>query len=519
MVAHLVLISLSLVVLFLVIRFAYLFIIPKIIQDTVRTLELKKLVVIHDATVLKIKPTGLELRLRMNVLDTRLPLAWLRAGLAKPPTITISRIVESSNHSPPYPFAKAHLSDPITLTGLSDLWIWQDCIDVEITDESIVKGIVRKLSQQEWTTDGLIFQINLQATIQFMGYVLYDNLALEKIIDVTRNAGKPKLCHSLKFLTLAWLELKKETIELFEASKKRGELPATVPVAGIPKPLKDSYSADEALPGIMFSNHPSHPCQRGSQPKEPVNSSKEESKTQEAKPADLISKPPSFLRDISSKLLKFLDNFMGVDENYRAQLPVVPWREPAADGVFPDLKLNQQPVDTSMSGVSTGVSLTFSRPPSLWLKLGTISLDIQLNGSSVASATVTGLEFYHNSTRADIMIEIVPSVVKRPIVGLLSSARGVLRGALNGTVAGLVNGDWGSGATILRITNIKVENEDGRRVLWVDNVLESVVLEHDLDGVRRLGGAAKGAARDVKDTVWNVAAGVLASTGNRCNLM
>jgi hypothetical protein len=116
--------------------------------------------------------------------------------------------------------------------------------------------------------------------------------------------------------------------------------------------------------------------------------------------------------------------------------------------------------------------------------------------------------------RPTVLIEITPSVVSsRPLRGLFSSAKGVLKGALTGTVSGLLGGEWGSGSSVLKIVNVRIEDEMGKNVLWLEEVLEVLELEHDLDAIRRLGGKAK-------DGVMGVAAALLAAGGpGRCVVM
>ncbi|KAJ3115581.1 hypothetical protein HDU96_000405 [Phlyctochytrium bullatum] len=615
----------ALAVLAILLRLAFLFLLPKLIQDGIRKLELRKLVTIHELSVLRFTEKGVHIRLRMNVLDTRLPIPWLRAGLARPPTIHASRILPSTRTSvlQPAPIAEIRLSDPITLTGRSDLWIWQDRIEVDVVDLDIAKGLVRKVLAQDGKTDGIIFKIRLEATLQFMGIILYENLPLDKIIDVTRDA-----------------ELKKENFELFQIAKANGEIPTTVAIAGTPYPLHEpNYSnpsspaaspqlsrsastrsgeslADNStappaeeqtqhlapLPGIIHPGNPNHPIHKwheevakrkeqkssggaAESPKERVDeadkvaeengdaglrqrhtsqrskdSTEEDSaKTPKAvweeiddaasatngtptagsvKPAiprpNLIGNAieallPTIAKHLTILAAKTLGPYIGLhpDEldadgvrRWRRpdpELPVVSWRDPGADGAFPGIRASRLPVETSLTSLSTGVSLQFSKPPSLSLKLGAVSFDIHLNGGHVASATVTGIELHPSSTRADLTVEVVPSVVKKPIRGLLSSAKGVLRGALNGTMAGLVNGEWGSGATVLKVLNFRVEDSAGEPVEWVNEALSVLHFEHDLDAVRRLGGAAKGAARDVKDAVLEAAGGLIVAGGNREN--
>ncbi|KAI8850400.1 hypothetical protein BC829DRAFT_389339 [Chytridium lagenaria] len=410
------------------------------------------------------------MRLRMNVLDSRLPIPWLRLGVAKPPIS--ADLVEVK-------LARAFLSNPITLTGLSDLWIWQDKIVVEILDNAVLKGILRKISAQNGSTEGLIFKVILKPLFN-----LWDCVTL----DITKNE-----------------ELKKGGDGDFKHSPCTRKLPSTVPIAGtssaIPSPTTAAFTNDldslkkplrlRILKSIQQSNWGV--------------------KTPTQKMMDTVT-------NYSAAVLQLLhDRFIGSSDSYI--LPVIPWRDPGPEGVFPGIKPNRQPVDTSMTGLSTGLSLTFARPPSLQLRLGTVSFDIHLNGSIVASAAINGIEFRHDSTRADILIEVIPSMMKRPIRGLLSSARGVLRGALNGAVSGLINGEWGSGSTVLRIVNLRIEDEIGAPVLWVMDVIEALDLEHDLDAFGRLGGAAKGAAKDVRDSVFEITAGLIAAGGSRCSIL
>ncbi|KAJ3119453.1 hypothetical protein HK101_007202, partial [Irineochytrium annulatum] len=80
-------------------------------------------------------------------------------------------------------------------------------------------------------------------------------------------------------------------------------------------------------------------------------------------------------------------------------------RPPGIDGIFPGMKVTRLPIDTSISSITTGLSFTFSHPPAVTCRLGNISMEIQLNGSVVAHATVSGLELRDTSTRAGVLLE------------------------------------------------------------------------------------------------------------------
>ena len=86
------------------------------------------------------------MRLRINVLESKLPFKWLFAGLSRPPSLTFSRMLAPSIPGPP--MVKVDLSNPITVTGEEDLWIVQERVKVDIVDLEAVKALTRGICIQ-----------------------------------------------------------------------------------------------------------------------------------------------------------------------------------------------------------------------------------------------------------------------------------------------------------------------------------------------------------------------------------
>jgi hypothetical protein len=58
----------------------------------------------------------------------------------------------------------------------------------------------------------------------------------------------------------------------------------------------------------------------------------------------------------------------------------------------------------------------------------------------------------------------------KPILGALSTAKGIFVGAVKGAANGILYKDWGKSAVVLGLKEITVENQDGRRI-WYTRLL------------------------------------------------
>ncbi|KAJ3329781.1 hypothetical protein HDU76_007152 [Blyttiomyces sp. JEL0837] len=572
----------------------------------------------YDLRILDFTETGVKVRLLFNVLGTKLPIPWLTAGLAVPPTIIVSNVVPASqalynnkNNNPGTrttpafeteatsdssttandagsasnregvwddvdvnnvgasrilslhglpsghvvtPLCKVKLSDPITLSGEDDLWIQQEEAVVTILDVGAVKGFVKRFVVQQGAVDGILVRINFKATIQVLGQVLYEDLSLDKVVNLAEVQERKAAALEKYLAELAQKEKEKEqqspstesesnnSSSASTAAPSESGIPTRTETPTVPEPDNDVDDAstvndndsvkdeDVSVDGGKGEKKPSRvgrvargvvrgiagvlrrrkkPAQEGSAAGEspntvfdadvdPVSTNVAEQSPSQSRRTPMKSPTPEISK--------------------RKKRRPTELRSPA-DGPLPGLQITPLPVESTLTTISTGLLLGFKQPPAITIRLAAITFDVQLNRSTVASGLVSGLHLHDETTSTAVLVEIVPAVISRPVHGLWSSAKGVLRGALNGTVSGLLGGEWGSGSTVIRIVNWGVLDGTGKRIKWVEEILEAVEVEHDLDAVRRIGGAVRGGVRDVKDGVLGMIAGVLAAGGNRCKIL
>ncbi|KAJ1548606.1 hypothetical protein HK405_002043 [Cladochytrium tenue] len=608
---------------------------PRAIQHAVRVAPLDKLVVIHDVSVLGFTPDGLDLRLHLRVLGTRLPLSFLTAGLQDAPTATVSLVVAESPASrvtpqppprPPSPLpspasssakagsadtpptaaaaaesrhvvasplARVCLSETITATGLGDLRIRQSCIRVHILSTANVRALLRRILEKR-SVAGIRIKLNLAVTIQVLGFALWRDLPLEKVVDLGDALVRKNV--ALK----QYLEEKEgrramkraRTAAAAAAEAAAAAAPAAEPPQAsksdaadeVPTPTTPAASDNGASTTVPPSDIAIKPGPGVDRPTRTGVALSGESRPPTGTAVDnqgggrgAAAEPPIVAGNITDDEEEE-DADVQADED-RARGP--------ADGVLPGLAVRRRAVETSLRGVAVGLALTVTRTPALRLSVGAVTFDVLLNGHVVARGRATGLTFGGSSvssssgsssagadgnpggdgsggvrrtTAAELRVEIVPAVVASPVRGLLSSARGVLRGALAGAVSGLAGGEWGSGAAMVSVTNLRVaapayvsppptvvapeeapaaasatekvgsatavsantkpagppaaasaaaSGDAVVPVAWLDEVLAPLVLEHDLDAVRRVGGAARGAWRDLADAVLGIFHGLL----------
>lgn len=452
----LLLLLLVLLIAIIVVYVVMAFVVPKIIKDQVGKAPIDKLVVVYDATVLGFSEFGVNIRLHFKVLGTKLPLRFLTAGLAVPPTITISHIPDPVHPSMSYEIARVQLSDEITVTGEGDAEIKQSNVVVTILHAGNVRTLLRSVALKK-SLKGVFIKLNLEATIQVLGHVLWENLPLEKIIDV-HDAQVRKHMNLEKYLEEQRIEKEKRK-EIAVKKETETEAACTDENSATSEPISEPlHSLTTTLPASSSSS----------------------SAIRLSRTTTLIPRSPE-------------------------------------DALLPGLKLTRLPLDSTLTSLTSGLLLSFTKPPPLGLRLSAVTFDVHLNGSIVASGYVSGIHVHDRSMLVRIGVEIVPAVVSRPVRGVLSSMRGVLRGALNGTVSGLLGGEWGSGAAVIKLANVSVVDALGGKVVWLNEVLEALEIEHDLDAVRRLGGAVKGGLSDVAMSVLSLLQGVFSIGGAPIN--
>lgn len=94
-------------------------------------------------------------------------------------------------------------------------------------------------------------------------------------------------------------------------------------------------------------------------------------------------------------------------------------------------------------------------------------------------------------------ITVTPTVFLSPIQGSIQTARSILRGVLNGTWQGIANSQWGADSSVIGVSNIHFEGSDGKELIWVNELLYGLELEHDLDVIRIVSSMAKDKAQSI----------------------
>lgn len=180
------------------------------------------------------------------------------------------------------------------------------------------------------------------------------------------------------------------------------------------------------------------------------------------------------------------------------------------------------PVAPSIGSIVGGLDINFASPPLLNLSIPVVKFKIKLNGSNIAEGVVQGLIVDPESSRIQTSIHLSSIVTSQPIKGFASTARGILRGALTGALNGLLFGEWGAGSSVVGLSEIELHDGQGKRVYWLEAVLEALEMEKDLEALKRLRNRAGQAASNVKDGFANLSASLLDAAGrcgSKCSVM
>ncbi|KAJ3276885.1 hypothetical protein HDV01_002940 [Terramyces sp. JEL0728] len=160
-------------------------------------------------------------------------------------------------------------------------------------------------------------------------------------------------------------------------------------------------------------------------------------------------------------------------------------------------------------GVNAGLDVEFSKPPGLNFNIGRVKFETLLNGSCVANCVVDSLCLVQTSKTSRFSIKVTPTALSHPITGPFRTARGVVSGAISGTYNGVVYGEWGAGSIVLGIRKIRIENEHGKRVLWLNDLVDKLEFEQDVDAVRYVGAQAIAKTNDLSFAIQGLAVSVL----------
>jgi hypothetical protein len=134
-----------------------------------------------------------------------------------------------------------------------------------------------------------------------------------------------------------------------------------------------------------------------------------------------------------------------------------------------------------------------------------------------------GLIIGPNSSSVNVSIHLKSVVLsKNPVKGIASTAKGFLKGAVTGTLNGLLFGNWGHGISIVGVHKFELYTSSGFRVKWLEEVFETLEIEKDLEAVKRLRSNAGKVAKNVKDGFVNVSGSFVdaaVKSGSKCVIM
>jgi hypothetical protein len=190
--------------------------------------------------------------------------------------------------------------------------------------------------------------------------------------------------------------------------------------------------------------------------------------------------------------------------------------------LLPQPTFRPLPMSTSVGSIVGGIDITFKEPPAMNLSLPVIRFKVSLNGSNVAQGVLQGLILTSKKDQVNLSIQLTSVVVEKPLSGMAATAKGMLRGALTGTLNGLLFGQWGEGASVVGIHNIEVFDKDGCHVVWLEQVLDAFEIEKDLEAFKRLRNRAGMAAGNVREAALNLGGTIMdavARGGSRCSIM
>ena len=151
-----------------------------------------------------------------------------------------------------------------------------------------------------------------------------------------------------------------------------------------------------------------------------------------------------------------------------------------------------------------------------------IKFHLTLNGSTFAAGVLQGLIIGPNTSSVQVSISLKSIVLKNPVRGMASTVKGLLKGAMTGSLNGLLFGNWGQGLSVVGLRKIELYSSSGSRVEWLEQVLDTLELEKDLEAVKRLRSNAGKVAKNVKDGFASVSGSFVdaaVKSGSKCVVM
>jgi hypothetical protein len=166
------------------------------------------------------------------------------------------------------------------------------------------------------------------------------------------------------------------------------------------------------------------------------------------------------------------------------------------DLIFPDVEVIPF-IEPCMGRIEAGLNIEFSKPPGFQFECQEIKFRLMLNGSSVADAIIRGFNF-NQSMR--IVFQIFPLMISsKPVTGSITTAKGILKGALKGLSNGVLYGEWGTESVVLGAKNISVLLENERQLWWILDLLDGIELEYDLPIAQKINSVIGTKSKSIAD--------------------
>ena len=148
-------------------------------------------------------------------------------------------------------------------------------------------------------------------------------------------------------------------------------------------------------------------------------------------------------------------------------------------GLLPNPKMNIF-LNPKLLGFEAGLDISFAKPPGLNFDISKVTLDFKVNGHTAAYIDVARFEMSQFSKDSKLQFIVRPKILTHPISGPISAASSIIKGTTNSIFHGLFGGSWGKGGFVIDFKNICVLNENMREIEWLNGLLNSLQLEHDL---------------------------------------
>eukprot|EP00842_Homolaphlyctis_polyrhiza_P006090 jgi/Hompol1/6482/HPOL_005014-RA len=480
---------------------------PQLIQRLVRELQVGKELVFESIELKAVTDMGLQMAVALRVLGTRPPfnLGCVSLRLLSPLRIYDGLLGDL--------WAEVLTQSPIVFGGPfgsvpHDLHVNIPHLEIILAEPlDNLKQVVRKVSiggQKE--LDRIVIRVEFLASVDLFGLMLIEDIQLTKTV----NLGE-----------LQALEAEKR--------KKRQQAEAEAEAIAKIKQLEDEKKAADEQQELnrQLQENGSSTKESGSTVDPVRGSTAPAAETTTGSTAIVPSEANSGTSTprSSTSSMQMLDTFItkssggvpvGLNETAirdAVRDAVTSAAKDALTGfnsLIPVPVITPQPVVPQMRSITGGLDFVFPRPPSLNCKFRAISFQILFNNGKVAEGTIRGLEMSNQRADMKLALEVVPAVVSAaPFSGLASTAKGMLRGVAKGALNGLLYGEWGAGATVIGLSEIKIENEEGQLIPWLEELLSVIEFEYDLDAVRQFGSTAKEATSSLKESLMQMAASVI----------